>query len=445
MALATAQLGLDPFQQVTADRIMYALNITSIPFITQALGDTALLARDKESGLISTGLPNDQWKREVRAWYETALALMQKSITSYADAPEVPEGAHMKSFGPSAAKMDAAAAQCTTQRVRNTGSYQSFSFVGVMLIVCIGSFVILLPWVVERFLDRKPKEDFQYPDVSPPDSSKSPRRRRWEALYNDEVTGLLSQLLQKEVLNDEGIWDLQRGMFGIPIWAEPGANMGARSKEQAIEVASIAPGGKNTDSRTGTPPGGPNNPTVTHNTPAPDSTPPRGSSGNQVGTTEPLAADSQTLPGDPASPAGIRHTSALDSATPMNSTVSRRSTDDTSVQGSTPSPGSSVRSMEPTEQLPSDPVSPSNGPISPTVAHEASATDPVATPSKSGSGGVKSKTSATDSGADPENPSSLNIAPGALVSDFFASLSTASSAEPASKKHKERVGELANA
>lgn len=38
---------------------------------------------------------------------------------------------------------------CANQRVRNRGAYQSFSFLGLMIVICVGLTIMLLSWTAE--------------------------------------------------------------------------------------------------------------------------------------------------------------------------------------------------------------------------------------------------------------------------------------------------------
>jgi len=38
---------------------------------------------------------------------------------------------------------------CAQQRIRNTGGFQTFSFLGVMIVVCVGAYIIIMSWVLE--------------------------------------------------------------------------------------------------------------------------------------------------------------------------------------------------------------------------------------------------------------------------------------------------------
>jgi hypothetical protein len=148
---ASALIGLNAYQTATAYRFTSVVNQTSTYSTVNYLGTTALLARDRLAGIVGLGLPNNQWELEVQGWFETSLANIQSYVVEYA--------ANVVDLGPYgyiqlASEHDGPVAQaaqdlCGSQRIRNTGKYQSFSFAGVMIIFGVGTGITLLSWIVE--------------------------------------------------------------------------------------------------------------------------------------------------------------------------------------------------------------------------------------------------------------------------------------------------------
>jgi len=152
---ASALIGLNAYQTATAYRFTYVANQTSTYSTVNYLGSAALLASDRLAGdrlaIVGLGLPNNQWELEVQGWFETSLANMQSYVVEYA--------ANVVDLSPYgyiqlASEHDGPVAQaaqelCGSQRIRNTGKYQSFSFAGVMIVFCVGTTIILLSWIVE--------------------------------------------------------------------------------------------------------------------------------------------------------------------------------------------------------------------------------------------------------------------------------------------------------
>ena len=145
------QIGLNPYQLATARRLALALIWTSTYETVLSLGSTALLARDRLVGLIGTGLPANQWQIEVEGWYTTSLAKLQSYVVEYAAnvADLGPTGSVVAPSSGADAETQAAYDQCSNQRIKNVGGYQSFSFLGLMIVICVGSTIIVLSWIVE--------------------------------------------------------------------------------------------------------------------------------------------------------------------------------------------------------------------------------------------------------------------------------------------------------
>lgn len=145
------QIGLNPYQLATARRLALALEWTSTYQTVLSLSDTALLARDRLVDFIGTGLPPNQWQLEVQGWFETSLAKLQSYVVEYAAniADLGPTGSVLAPSPDADPETQAALDQCSNQRIRNFGSYQSFSFLGLMIVICVGLTIILLSWIVE--------------------------------------------------------------------------------------------------------------------------------------------------------------------------------------------------------------------------------------------------------------------------------------------------------
>jgi hypothetical protein len=133
------QLGLNPYQLATARRLALALEWTSTYQAVLSLSGTALPARDRLVDLIGTGLPPNQWQLEVQGWFETLLAKLQSYVVEYAAniADLGPTGSVLAPPPDSDPETQAALDQCSNQRIRNFGAYQSFSFLGLMIVICV--------------------------------------------------------------------------------------------------------------------------------------------------------------------------------------------------------------------------------------------------------------------------------------------------------------------
>jgi hypothetical protein len=156
------EIGLNDYQIATAQRLFYALTLTGTYVTVNLLGDTALFARDHLSGItIGEGLPDNQWQIEVQGWFETSLAKLQSYVVEWA--------ANLADLGPEGSVI-APLNMCSNQRIRNTGAYQSFSFLGLMIVICVGLTIMILSWTVEpcvSFVRRKrPHSKHDYREIA---------------------------------------------------------------------------------------------------------------------------------------------------------------------------------------------------------------------------------------------------------------------------------------
>jgi hypothetical protein len=152
MNLSYPLLGLNSNQKATVQRFTNVLQWIQTFIPPYVLGSQALLANDLViQQVLSSGLPSNQWQLEVRGWFETSLATLQDYIVQFAvNTGDLGQyGYIMKPDPEGTAEEQALAHFCLNQRVRNTGGYRSFSFLGIMIVVCVGSAIILLSWILE--------------------------------------------------------------------------------------------------------------------------------------------------------------------------------------------------------------------------------------------------------------------------------------------------------
>jgi hypothetical protein len=93
--------------------------------------DSALLARDVLGPNFSPALPVNQWKLEVTRWFESSLVTMQTVIVEYAHNTVHPLIRILKPDTPQLAS------QCENQRVQSSGQVQSFSVLGLFIVVFV--------------------------------------------------------------------------------------------------------------------------------------------------------------------------------------------------------------------------------------------------------------------------------------------------------------------
>lgn len=121
---------------------------------THSYLETGLLANEALfKGMLSPALPSDQWIREVRLWFETALSMLQDLTLGFLDISGFnnTQGAFqvtpVKNRSPS--DREAAEWQCTGQKVRSRGQVQNFNVTGLIIIVGISTIIILVGLLLE--------------------------------------------------------------------------------------------------------------------------------------------------------------------------------------------------------------------------------------------------------------------------------------------------------
>jgi hypothetical protein len=151
MLNGTLEIDLNPAQNATAQRVGPYLTMSNTQYTVNYLGNSALLAQDHVSNLVSAGLPPSQWQIEVEGWFAVALAKLQALAIEYPIQPTDIPAATVQLPSPSSTEPSdrAARAACSNQRIRNTGAYQSFSAVALVVITVIGVAIILTSWTVE--------------------------------------------------------------------------------------------------------------------------------------------------------------------------------------------------------------------------------------------------------------------------------------------------------
>jgi hypothetical protein len=116
--------------------------------VVQNRGSSVLLAHNYIYQEVSIGLPEDQWQRELRSWFETSLAEVQVTVASIAIG--VPSSVPAEFvFFPDI---------CYPQMIRGVAGFQNFSIVGLVVILAIGGVIICLGISLEplvTFINRK--------------------------------------------------------------------------------------------------------------------------------------------------------------------------------------------------------------------------------------------------------------------------------------------------
>jgi len=137
-------LGFNTVQYVTAQRLLLSFQTADIYSSVFGSGPSALKASDKILNFASDDLPYGQWRTEVEGWFQISLAKMQQYAVDYAyNTADVGQyGYVVLPEGNDSSVQAAWQAQCRKQKIRNTGSFQTFSFLGLMIILFIGLLII---------------------------------------------------------------------------------------------------------------------------------------------------------------------------------------------------------------------------------------------------------------------------------------------------------------
>ena len=150
---AVGSLGLNPAQNVTAQRVLKYFSLTSTYYSVFGSGPNALKQADLVSFFRSSSPPYGQWRKEVEGWFETTLASLQAYAVEYAA-----NVANLGPYGSVTFPTDDAATgpvwrnQCQNQKISNNGSYQTFSVFGLMFIFSSGVIIILIAVFLERIV-----------------------------------------------------------------------------------------------------------------------------------------------------------------------------------------------------------------------------------------------------------------------------------------------------
>jgi hypothetical protein len=102
---------------------------------------------------VQYSIPPNQWQIEVSLWFSTCLAKEQQWAVEWATAPTYINFAAQKnisgSWKPSPLTDAAAKQQCQQQMVQSSGGYQSFSVLGIALILALGGLIIVMGLTVD--------------------------------------------------------------------------------------------------------------------------------------------------------------------------------------------------------------------------------------------------------------------------------------------------------
>jgi hypothetical protein len=163
---------LNQHQGVTMDRLLRAVTAGSMREVVYklAITNTPLLASNASaigSRVISVGLPDDQWKREVQNWHSIGMAQIQRTIAQWSTGQIA---ADIQFLDPP--RSDEEKWFCENFIIPSV-VYQSFSIMAIILIVLFGALIIILSLNIRKvaslsrrcFKRREPRKDWDKDDM----------------------------------------------------------------------------------------------------------------------------------------------------------------------------------------------------------------------------------------------------------------------------------------
>ncbi|KAK3988883.1 hypothetical protein QBC44DRAFT_397504 [Cladorrhinum sp. PSN332] len=165
----------------------------------------------------SVGLGPRQWVSEVDGWFERALALQQLEVVRYATKDVGPSMVpHARLLSPKNGSRDETW-MCDNQIMKSTGSYQTFSVLGMALVGTIGMLVAIVSWGLEAvvfWVRGKKRADADYKSVAwEQDSMFSWQRAAFEAGCAGDDKGEVVQW-EKQRHSDVPVTCLAGEVFG---------------------------------------------------------------------------------------------------------------------------------------------------------------------------------------------------------------------------------------
>ena len=149
-------LGLNQQQNATIERMILALELSDTFNNVNGQNGAALQATSKLYQLLSPGLPDNQWQLELQGWFEISLAKLQRYVLDFVDNPwaqDTTTNKYISVVPPSAwpeSDSDALQAQCSQQLIRGIAAFQTFSVLGIAIIVVVSITLIIPSWTLSK-------------------------------------------------------------------------------------------------------------------------------------------------------------------------------------------------------------------------------------------------------------------------------------------------------
>ncbi len=145
-----AGLDINDIQSATAQRLLGALQVSTIYYATFSRLGAALRASESLSTLTQRYLPPNQWHIEVGSMFDTGLARLQQKTQEYATGPaNVPRGSYVQAPNPNIAADIPYRAMCYSQLVNDSSDTMSFSVVGLAILFGVGGIIIFVALTID--------------------------------------------------------------------------------------------------------------------------------------------------------------------------------------------------------------------------------------------------------------------------------------------------------
>ncbi|KAL8376056.1 hypothetical protein RB595_007257 [Gaeumannomyces hyphopodioides] len=142
-------VGFNAAQLILATRILTHMTLSTLHYSVQSLRGGALWANSLVYGNLSPSLPENQWRLEALGWFQTSLVKLQSYVVEFANnaadlhiTPPIDIVGNATGNPAANAVFVALEDMCSNQLVRTGGKVQSFSFLGLMAVVCSSVLVI---------------------------------------------------------------------------------------------------------------------------------------------------------------------------------------------------------------------------------------------------------------------------------------------------------------
>lgn len=143
---SNGSLGLSELQIAIVMRFSSILLATTIS--QSVISEISLQAYNYLQYYISAPLPNNQWQIEVTTWFNIALTKLQALLIEVSSGPSTRSASSI--IQPPFGEHDQAL--CSAQKVRQNANYNSFSVIGLIIVLAIGGSIIVSSFWIDIFV-----------------------------------------------------------------------------------------------------------------------------------------------------------------------------------------------------------------------------------------------------------------------------------------------------